>query len=51
MATSDGSNTFNYNDRGRMLGVTNSSGTTGYLYSALGQLIEKASATPSTTVS
>ena len=42
MTTAYGSNTFGYNDRGRMMGVTVGSTTTSYLYNALGQLIEKA---------
>jgi RHS repeat-associated protein len=42
MTTAYGSNTFGYNDRGRMMGVTVGSATTSYLYNALGQLIEKA---------
>ncbi len=38
---SDGTNSFTYNQRGRMSSATNSGGTTNYLYNALGQLIQK----------
>lgn len=39
--TSDGSTTFKYSDRGRLSSVTNTSGTTSYLYNALGQRVRK----------
>jgi RHS repeat-associated protein len=41
MATAYGSDSFSYNNRGRMSGVSVSGTSTSYLYSALGQLIEK----------
>lgn len=46
MVSGDGTNTFTYNDRGRMLSAANSGGTTNYLYSALGVLIQKATSSP-----
>jgi RHS repeat-associated protein len=39
MVITNGSNTFGYNNRGRMVSTT--AGSTNYLYNALGQLIEK----------
>jgi RHS repeat-associated protein len=46
MTTTYGSDTFAYNNRGRMLGVSVGSTSTSYLYNALGQLIEKAASSP-----
>jgi len=42
------SNSYSYNQRGRMVSATNSSGTTNYVYNALGQLIEKSGAAGTT---
>jgi RHS repeat-associated protein len=39
--TSYGSNSYSFNQRGRMSSATVSGGTTNYVYNALGQLIEK----------
>jgi RHS repeat-associated protein len=46
MTTAYGSDSFGYNDRGRMLGVSVGSTITSYHYNALGQLIEKATSSP-----
>jgi RHS repeat-associated protein len=46
MVSGDGTNTFTYNNRGRMLSAANTGGTTNYLYSALGQLIQKSASSP-----
>jgi RHS repeat-associated protein len=46
--TGDGTNTYTFNQRGRMSSATAPSGTTSYVYNAQGQLIEKANGGGST---
>jgi RHS repeat-associated protein len=46
--TSDGANSFAFNQHARMVSAANSGGTNNYVYNALGQLIEKSGAAGTT---
>lgn len=50
MTTAFGSDIFSYNNRGRMIGATVGGNATGYLYNAVGQLIEKSGTSSATYV-